>query len=117
MENCGTFYEECAVTFLGLKGYKVLKRNFKCNFGEIDIIAQDKNAVVFVEVKARNHDYRVSGLEAVDRRKRQRIRKTALAYTSTNPDRFFRFDVLEIIQGVGFRQYNLIKAAFTMDEE
>lgn len=117
MENRGAFYEECAVTFLTLKGYRVLKRNFKSSFGEIDIIAQDKKAIVFVEVKARSSDYRVSGLEAVDRRKREKLRKTALVYTKTNPDGFFRFDVLEIIQGRSFRQYNLIKAAFTMDEE
>ena len=117
MEQRGAFYEDCAVTFLTLKGYKVLKRNFRSYCGEIDIVARDKEAIVFVEVKARSTDFRVSGLEAVDRRKRERLRKTALAYTSSNPDGFFRFDVLEIIQGQSFRQYNLIKAAFTMDEE
>ncbi|MDD5195224.1 MAG: YraN family protein [Candidatus Omnitrophica bacterium] len=117
MQRRGVVFEEKAVEFLKLKGYKILKRNFKGLCGEIDIIAQDKETVVFIEVKARSCFYRVSGLEAVDRAKRDKIRKTAKTYASKNLNKLFRFDVLEIIQGNNWRQYNHIKDAFSMDEE
>jgi putative endonuclease len=112
----GKFYEDKAEDYLKLKGYGILKRNFRSPYGEIDIIAKDKNYICFVEVKARNCNYLVSGKEAVDFRKIEKIKKTALFYASGNLDRFFRFDVLEIIQGKDFREYNLIKGAFDVSE-
>lgn len=108
----GNFYEDKAIEYLTLKGYRILERNFCSRFGEIDIIAQDLQCTCFVEVKARNSNYLVSGLEAVDIRKIEKIRKTALFYTANKPDEFYRFDVLEIIQHRDYRQYNLIKGAF-----
>lgn len=112
----GKFYEDRAVDYLKLKGYRILKRNFRSPYGEIDIIAKDKDYTCFVEVKARSSSYLVSGLEAVDFRKIERIRKTALFYTSGKPDMLSRFDVLEIIQNKDFREYNLIKGAFDVSE-
>ena len=113
----GKFYEDKAVSYLKIKGYVILKRNFRSPFGEIDIIAKDKNYTCFVEVKARNCNYLVSGKEAIDFRKIEKIKKTALFYASDNLNRFFRFDVLEIIQNKDFRQYNLIKGAFDCSVE
>ncbi|MDD4954762.1 MAG: YraN family protein [Candidatus Omnitrophica bacterium] len=113
----GKFYEDKAADYLKLKGYLVVKRNFRSPYGEIDIIAKDKNYTCFVEVKARNSSYLVSGLEAVDFRKIEKIRKTALFYANENLDRLFRFDVLEIIQHKDFRSYNLIKGAFDVSED
>ncbi len=45
--------EELAVRFLKKKGYKIIKQNYKTRIGEIDIIARDGNALVFIEVKTR----------------------------------------------------------------
>ena len=108
----GSFYEKKAVEFLKLIGYRILERNFRSRFGEIDIIAKDKGCTVFIEVKARSRDYLVSGKEAVTAQKIEKLRKTALYYSAKDLNRLFRFDVLEIIQGSSWRQYNLIKAAF-----
>jgi len=112
----GKFYEDKAIEYLKLKGYRIYERNFRCRFGEIDIIAQDSQYTCFIEVKARNSNYLVSGSEAVDFRKIEKIKKTALFYTANKPDEFYRFDVLEIIQHRDYRQYNLIKGAFNFSE-
>ncbi|MFH1503992.1 MAG: YraN family protein [Candidatus Omnitrophota bacterium] len=114
--NKGKFYEGEAVKFLKSKGYKILKRNFRSWFGEIDIIARDKQFTSFVEVKMRYYKAEYLPREAVDKKKRDKIRKTALFYSAKNPKGFFRFDVLEIIQKKDILYYNLIKDAFNMDE-
>lgn len=46
--------EQIAEKFLGEKGFKILERNFHCRFGEIDLIAKDKDTLVFIEVKSRS---------------------------------------------------------------
>lgn len=113
----GKFYEIKAIEFLRLKGYEILECNFRSRFGEIDIVAQDNKFTSFVEVKARAERSFFSPQEAVDEAKKAKIRKTALFYTAGRADKYYRFDVLEIIQGQGWRQYNLIKDAFNMDEQ
>ena len=50
----GVTGEQEAKNYLVKKGYKIVKMNFSCKIGEIDIIAMDKDTLVFVEVKARN---------------------------------------------------------------
>lgn len=112
----GNFYEKKAMEFLKINGYRILENNFQCRWGEIDIIAKDNKFISFIEIKARKKDSIVKGLESVDIKKKERIRKTALLYACGRENNFYRFDVLEIIQGEYFRQYNLIKDAFTMTE-
>jgi len=111
------FYERKAVEYLKLKGYRILARNFRSRFGEIDIIARDKGVTAFIEVKARNSSYLVSGRESVDMRKIKKITKTASLYAAKHYNDGFRFDVLEIIQGTGIRTYYLIKGAFDSNEK
>jgi putative endonuclease len=108
----GDFYEEKAVDFLKLKGYRILERNFSTRWGEIDIIAKDRRFICFIEVKARNLNHLVGGLEAVDSFKQKRIIKTARIYLSKIKENYFRFDVLEIIEGENWREYNLVRSAF-----
>ena len=52
----GNYGEDIAVKFLQKNKYKIIERNFLCKCGEIDIIAKDKNILVFVEVKSRTND-------------------------------------------------------------
>jgi len=52
--DSGRFYENKAVEFLKINGYKIIKRNFRSRFGEIDIIARDNDYICFVEVKMRS---------------------------------------------------------------
>ena len=115
--NKGKYYEEKGNEFLRLQGYKILECNFNSRFGEIDIIAQDNKFLSFVEIRARKKNYLLSPIESVDRRKRDKIRKTALFYSAGKSEEFYRFDVLEVIQGDQWREFRLIKNAFGLYEE
>lgn len=113
----GNFYERKGCTFVALKGYRIVERNFRTRFGEIDIIAQNRKYRCFIEVKARKYKHLVSGLEAVNMYKMEKIKKASHYYALRNPNQLYRFDVLEIIQGSLWRQYNLIEAAFDLDTD
>lgn len=92
----GFLAEDLAVKALQDKGYKILERNFKDRFGEIDIIAKDKDVLVFVEVKAKKGI--VFGLpeEMINSNKLRKIQKMAEIYIDgkTIP---CRIDVVAII--------------------
>jgi len=72
--------EDIAARFLRKKGYRIIKRNYKTPSGEIDIIARDGDAVVFVEVKTRKGKLFGKPEEAVDRRKQKKIINTAFQF-------------------------------------
>ncbi len=91
----GDIGEDAAVKFLEDKGYKILKRNFYCRVGEIDIIAVDGEETVFIEVKTRKSDAFGTAAEFVTHQKQQRIIKTALYYIGGS-DIPLRFDVIEV---------------------
>jgi putative endonuclease len=100
----GLLAENFAVKLLQNKGYKILDRNFRSKFGEIDIIATDKDTLVFVEVKARWSQKFGSPEEAVTSQKLYKIRKTGEYYSLLHPElsQKLRIDVvaLEIENGV-----------------
>lgn len=91
--------EEAAAKYLAYRGYDILERNWSCFAGEADIIARDGQWLVFVEVKTRRNTDRGFPSEAVDRRKRQRYEKIALAYAQQfdATDVPVRFDVVSIV--------------------
>lgn len=93
----GVRAEDIAAEFLAQKKYKILERRYKTRFGEIDLIAQKKNLVCFVEVKARNSEE--DALFSVTPRSRKRIENAALLYLSEHPEftsSDMRFDVIAI---------------------
>ena len=92
----GDFGEEKAAKYLKRQKYKIIKRNFKNQLGEIDIIAKQKDVVVFVEVKTRTDESFGFAAEAVDSKKQQKIRNVALLYTQKHNISNFRFDVVEV---------------------
>ena len=93
----GAWGEALAADYLRKKRYRLLAMNFRCRFGEIDIIAADKQYLVFVEVKLRKSASFANAHEFVDLRKQQRLRTTAELYLDQNPsDLQPRFDVIEI---------------------
>ena len=97
--------EDAACEWLLKNGFTVLERNFTIRGGELDIIAQENDYLVFVEVKTRKSGSMVSGAEAVDRKKQTCIVKAAAQYIYTHPEQAElqpRFDVAEILteQGV-----------------
>ena len=90
--------EDFAVDLLHRSGYKIIDRNFHSRFGEIDIIALDKDTLVFVEVKTRWSNKFGNPLEAVTPIKLYRIKKTADYYSLLHPDlpKKLRIDVVAI---------------------
>ena len=89
--------EEYAVEYLKKHKYKILLRNYRKRFGEIDIIAEKKGTVAFVEVKTRHENPLTKPFEAVDARKQKKIYKTSIAYIyENNLNCQYRFDVCEV---------------------
>src|SRR6266496_3605477 len=116
----GAHGEKFACRFLRRKGYKILYRNFKGRSGgEIDIVCRDSDTLVFVEVKTRAREDFGRPVEAVDREKRKRISRGALAWLRMldNPDILFRFDVVEVIITDDAKpRLELIKNAFPLSK-
>ena len=93
----GFFGEGRAVNYLKRNGYKILKRNYKCPFGEIDVIAQKDGVVCFVEVKTRTSDYFGAPNEAVNATRQNRYKNSARYYfTNKEIDVVVRFDIIEV---------------------
>ncbi len=92
--------EDLAVAFLFAKGYRILTRNWRIKAGEIDIIAQDGDTLVFCEVKSRSSIRFGTGAEAVDGRKQRKIMQVATLYLQRYrlSNQRCRFDVIEILQ-------------------
>ncbi|MDE5771610.1 MAG: YraN family protein [Ruminococcus sp.] len=94
----GKLGEEKVCAYLENLGYRIVVRNYRIRGGEIDIIAENGEYIAFVEVKSRKPDSLVSGFEAVNRRKRGLIIKTAADYCCKNPSTLQpRFDVAQVI--------------------
>ena len=80
----GKAAENAAAEFLKAKGYKILERNYKNKFGEIDIIARQDGVICFVEVKARHSLNLGVPQEAVSTRKQRQICRVAVYYLKAN---------------------------------
>lgn len=101
--------ENRAARYLKRHGYRILERNWRNPFGEVDIIAAKGDVVAFVEVKARLTDAFGAPGEAVGRRRQERYVNAARCYFADREmDCVVRFDVIEV-QG---RQLNHIESAF-----
>lgn len=97
MKILGIKGENLAVTFLKEKGYRIIARNYKTYIGEIDIIAQDGNTMVFIEVKTRADELFGQPFEAVNRKKRHKMKNVALLYMKRHERNLpVRFDVISI---------------------
>ena len=93
----GAWGEAQAAEYLRKKRYTLIAAGYRCRFGEIDLIVQNKKFLVFVEVKTRKTSDFAAAREFVDIHKQDRIRTTASLYLSQNPTQLQpRFDVIEI---------------------
>ena len=98
----GRWGEALAADYLKRNGYKITGMNFSTRFGEIDIIAEDRKNIAFVEVKLRKNRDFAEAREFVDRRKQAKIITAAkiwLSYHDTGLQP--RFDVIEIYAPTG----------------
>ncbi len=101
--------EEEAINFLKRNKYKILNRNFKTKFGEIDIIAKKNGEIVFIEVKTRNTTLFGYPEEAIDKRKINHIQKVATYYLQRNKIKIpFKFEVLSILTKNGRKEIKVI---------
>lgn len=90
--------EQFVADYLKSKGYIIIKRNWRdSRYGEIDIVAENHENIVFVEVKTRQSNALVSGIEAVDTKKQRRIKNASYMFMkrlrTTLPS---RLDVAEV---------------------
>lgn len=97
----GRFGEDAAARYLKKKGFRILKRNFRASHNEIDIIAENKDTLVFVEVKTRTSAPTGAEFgtpaEAVTYSKQKRTIAAARAYLcKSGYDKQIRFDVIEV---------------------
>ena len=96
-QSLGQFGEEQAARYLRRRFYSIVERNYRCRFGEIDLIAKKGGYIVFVEVKLRKSADFAAAREFVTAAKQQRIRSTAALWLSQHETGLQpRFDVIEI---------------------
>jgi putative endonuclease len=106
--------EDLAVKALKKKGYKILERNYRSKLGEIDIIAEEKGYLVFIEVKRRNTGSFGGSFDAIDGRKKEHMIRSATYYLKSHKcfDRKARFDVV----GIDGDELKIIQHAFIVEE-
>ncbi|OAI54701.1 hypothetical protein AYO44_14445 [Planctomycetaceae bacterium SCGC AG-212-F19] len=94
----GNRSERAALRFLKKLGYRVVVRNYHCQYGELDIVALDGACIVFVEVRSTERDSVEHPAASVDAAKQQRLTKLALHFLQTKKllNHQARFDVLAI---------------------
>lgn len=110
----GMYGEDKAVEYIKQIGYEIIQRNFRCKIGEIDIIAQDKDEIVFIEVKTRTNMKYGKPIEAVNKTKKKHIYK-AIQYYCINEDIehiCIRIDAIEVYLKNGICKINHLKQIF-----
>ncbi|MBE3559834.1 MAG: YraN family protein [Ktedonobacteraceae bacterium] len=97
-QGLGRTGERLAAAILAEKGYRILQCNFRCVYGEVDLVAEDGQDLVFVEVKTRRGQLYGLPEEAVTSRKQQKIIQVALYYLDlhTCTERSWRVDVVAV---------------------
>lgn len=106
--------EELAAQYLQTKGYRIITRNYRTRYGELDIICEQKNILVIVEVKTRRSEQFGTAEEALTPGKIEHIRNVALHYLSQQQKKYqeIRFDVITIRMLNNESHLNHIIAAF-----
>lgn len=116
-KDTGKIGEDIAARFLARKSYRILERNWKMKGGEIDIVADDRGTMVFVEVKARSSTEYGTGEEAITEHKKDKIINAAKACLKhKGEDHPCRFDVISILfeKNGKIKEINHIEDAFTL---
>ncbi len=98
----GRIGESTAADVMRAKGYKILRRNYRCKYGEIDIIAERYGEMSFVEVKSRQSFRYGRPCEVIDEEKKNHIRRAARCYLDEMKEkgyvpRRYDFQVMEVV--------------------
>jgi putative endonuclease len=111
--------EDIAAHYLKGKGFKILKRRYQCRSGEVDVIAERKGEIHFVEVKTRQNKHFGSPWEAVTPAKQARLMKAAQWYVLRTPEaqnKLKVFSVLSILLSNEKPHFEFFENAFEMGE-
>jgi putative endonuclease len=96
--KAGASGERIAAEYLILSGYRIVERNYRSRYLEVDLIAEKSGRLAFIEVKMRRSDSCGSALESMSRRKIRNLRAAARSFLSESPCRYseYRFDLVAI---------------------
>ena len=96
--DTGTTAETHAIALLRRHGYTIVTRNFRCKAGELDIVASERDKLVFVEVRCRTDADHGDALAAIGPRKRAQVARVARIYLAIHPTALsrVRFDIVAI---------------------
>lgn len=117
-KDLGQIAELLACAYLEKNGLTLIKQNFRCRLGEIDLIMADKEELVFIEVRYRQNNVYGGAIDSIDKRKCQKLIKTAYFYLQQNMHRDekpCRFDVM-IIYSIQAKRLEWIRDAFRLDD-
>lgn len=108
--------EDLAVAHLREAGYRIIERNYRCFFGEVDVVAQDGDTLAFVEVKSRKSEAFGMPQEAVGFEKQKKLSRVSLHYLQQHrlESCKARFDVIAVSLSPGGTRIDLIRNAFNL---
>jgi len=116
--------EKLAEAHLRKNGYKILTRRYrpKSTRGDIDLVAREKDVLVFIEVKTRSSEEFGRPIDSVNEDKRHHLRRAALDYLRRlgNPKLYFRFDVVEVVladDGKTAAEIRLVRNVFDLGDK
>ena len=104
--------EQLSAAYLKKRGLTLIERNYRCRFGEVDLIMQHGNTLVFTEVRFRGNAFYGSAVETVISAKRKRIIAAAKHYLSGKQTTFCRFDVV-VLDALDEARIEWIQDAFS----
>ena len=109
--------EKQALQFLKKQGLRLISKNFACSMGEVDLVMQDKETLVFIEVRFRSSSAYGSAASTITNKKQQKLRKTAAYFLQNHPKhnhRTCRFDAVAVSDNDAAPKKSLewIKSAF-----
>ena len=114
----GRAAEDLACRYLGTRGLKLLAANYRCRYGELDLIMRDGAQLVVVEVRSRRSDRHGAPEASLTRRKRLCLMRAAQCFIRDNP-RFngmmLRFDVVGVLPGAERARLRWIRNALQFD--
>jgi putative endonuclease len=114
-KEVGALGEKLAAASLKKKGYRIIETNYRCRFGEIDIVARKKDTLIFVEVRTKSSDAFGAPEESVTHLKQNHLIATAEHYISTHRElpesRRFDFVAVELEPGGKLKRLELIENA------
>lgn len=112
----GTLGENLAVAYLQKMGYQIIAKNYRCLYGEVDVVARDGDTLVFVEVKSRKSGTFGEPQEAVGLEKQKKLSRVSLHYLQQKRLETcnVRFDVIAVKMLPDGTRINLIQNAFNL---